>query len=444
MKKFDIGILINRIESGGTEKIFRWLLPLFCSQFKRILVVILSKEEKKTIYRFQRDFRNVELICLDLPQVEEPFFRLVYVCLSRYLKLRWVLRRYRVNLWISFEWRFGATEALVHKKEPVILYLHFGLDEKQSVFPVSLKTKLFLRWLARRVFHIVTCSKAIASHLILKYGIDERKITTIYAPVNFDRIRLKLQGNIVGYNFIFENSKVLLFVGRLVPIKGLFSLLRIFSEVKKKYSERVKLLILGDGILKHDLVKYANLLGLSVFSCWRNSAKDIMKEYDVYFLGYQDNPYYFMNKSSLFVFPSRGEGLPLVLVESLFCGCPVIASDCFTGPREILSNDTDEQNCFCNSCRDMEVARYGILMPPPKRDWDGKKSEIGELDNTEKKWVSAIIWALDNLDFLKEKCFDFVKHKNREFSKEIIFRDWKFFWIGCSLIGKNNVYEIYQ
>ena len=62
--------------------------------------------------------------------------------------------------------------------------------------------------------------------------------------------------------------------------------------------------------------------------------------------GFVHNPYPYMVKSSVFVLSSQWEGLPTVLVEALYCGLAVIATDCKSGPKEILEN-----------------GKYGTLVP---------------------------------------------------------------------------------
>ena len=74
--------------------------------------------------------------------------------------------------------------------------------------------------------------------------------------------------------------------------------------------------------------------------------KDLDLAKDVLLPGFLPNPYAYMRRCSLFILSSKYEGLPTVLVEALYCGIPVISTDCPSGPREILAD-----------------GKYGILVP---------------------------------------------------------------------------------
>ena len=73
--------------------------------------------------------------------------------------------------------------------------------------------------------------------------------------------------------------------------------------------------------------------------------------------GWVTNPYPYMVRSAAFVLSSRWEGLPSVLIEALYCGVPVIATDCPSGPVEILEGAST--GCSCRSATGRARPRHG-------------------------------------------------------------------------------------
>jgi len=110
-------------------------------------------------------------------------------------------------------------------------------------------------------------------------------------------------------------------VGRLTKQKDFPTLIKAFAKVLENRPTR--LLILGEGPDRAALEALVRQLGL---------------EDAVAMPGFVENPYAYMSRSALYVLSSRWEGLPTVLIEALYCGAPVIATDCPSGPREILAN----------------------------------------------------------------------------------------------------------
>jgi glycosyltransferase involved in cell wall biosynthesis len=103
------------------------------------------------------------------------------------------------------------------------------------------------------------------------------------------------------------------------PQKDFATLLKAFARLRR--TRPAKLIILGDGEGKEDLEALAETLGIRT---------------DVDFPGYVANPYVYFRQASVFVLSSAWEGLPNVLIEAMACGCPVVSTDCPSGPSEIL------------------------------------------------------------------------------------------------------------
>jgi len=110
-------------------------------------------------------------------------------------------------------------------------------------------------------------------------------------------------------------------VGRLIDRKGYGFLLKAFAAVAKTYPN-IKLVLVGDGEGRAKLEVQSSALGIQKqvsFLGQRSDVRDILKSFN------------------LFVLPSLQEGLPTVLLESMACGVPVIATD-IPGTQELVED----------------------------------------------------------------------------------------------------------
>jgi glycosyltransferase involved in cell wall biosynthesis len=183
-----------------------------------------------------------------------------------------------------------------------------------------LPVRLLVKTLYRFAYRIVTVSEGIGLDLIEEFNISDKKIKTIYNPVNFERIN-SIGADPVNHSFFKDNIPIIIAIGRLTQQKGFDVLIKAFSRIVKKVDAR--LIILGEGSEKGMLERLIDTLGLTE---------------KVSLLGFQKNPYPFLSKAGVFVLSSRYEGLPMVILEAMACGIPVISMDCKSGPREILQD----------------------------------------------------------------------------------------------------------
>ena len=121
---------------------------------------------------------------------------------------------------------------------------------------------------------------------------------------------------------ISECSDKVLMIGRFVNQKNHITGIKIFQEAFK-YNNNLSMTIVGEGPLLSDYIEYIN----------NHKLQDKIK-----ILGWSDNIELIYRTHNVLLFPSKFEGFGNVLVEALYCGLSVVASDCNWGPREILSS----------------------------------------------------------------------------------------------------------
>jgi glycosyltransferase involved in cell wall biosynthesis len=181
---------------------------------------------------------------------------------------------------------------------------------------------------------VIAVSEGVKEELIANCGVREPKVRVIYNPINTGRICEKA----LDEPSITVPRPYILGMGRLVPNKN-FRLL-IESYLSSCISDN--LVILGEGDERSELERLISRLGLSE---------------RVILPGYVQNPYPILGAARLFVSSSNAEGFPNALIEAMALGCPVVATDCDTGPMEILSREKRPR------CTEVTAADYGILVP---------------------------------------------------------------------------------
>ena len=167
------------------------------------------------------------------------------------------------------------------------------------------------RMLSKR--RIIAVSEGIKQDLLANFSVSPASITTIYNPVDIDRIRkLAAQAN------PYDGIKYITHVGRMSDEKRHDVLL----EAYRQSGVEQRLVLVGDGPSKQAISAQIRRLGLSD---------------RVILAGQLANPYPIMEGADLLVLSSDYEGFGIVLTEALALHTMVVSTDCKSGPREIMS-----------------------------------------------------------------------------------------------------------
>lgn len=331
--KNPIGFVVSTLSGGGAQRVVANLSLELSSKYQ---VYIILHDGTAVEYPYAGKIVDLETpVTSNYPGKMFNFFKRIW-------RLRLLKKKLKMTATISFMENANFINILSGKigKRVVSVRIY---KKKQ---PKTLRGKLFrlmMKLLYGKSDKVVVPSVGIKQDLINSFSIAEDKIKVIYNPCNVDLIRNNINKEINSRNKDLFTGPTIICAGRLTRQKGQWHFIRSFKTINQALPE-TKLALLGAGPLEGYLKKLTADLELSD---------------QVMFLGFQDNPFQYFASSSLFVLPSLNEGFPNVIVEAMACGIPVIASDCLTGPREILAPETN----FSMQTKTIEYAKYGILTP---------------------------------------------------------------------------------
>jgi glycosyltransferase involved in cell wall biosynthesis len=180
-------------------------------------------------------------------------------------------------------------------------------------------TPFFVRRFYPWAEELVAVSQGAAEDLALLLGIPADVVHVIHNPIVGPEFWRRAAEPLADKTFAADPRPVILAVGRMHYHKDYPTLLQAIAIVRRTTNAR--LVFLGDGEERGNLVALVRQLDLE--SC-------------VSFLGDVPNPLPYMKRAAALALSSVEEALPTVLIESLAVGLPVVATDCPSGPREIL------------------------------------------------------------------------------------------------------------
>jgi len=211
---------------------------------------------------------------------------------------------------------------------PVVLTVHnnFSLPSKRNA-PFRDAVRTFVtNAVFKRADYIITVGNDIRDSLINVLG-DKVTIKTVYNGIDYPRY--SSSDGLDSLRFrqslsVSSDAQLISMVGRLEKQKGHVYLIAAAAQLKEKYPDVVFLLV-GEGGLREQLVAQAQYYKI---------------EDNIRFLGNRDDVPAILRVSDLFVLSSIYEGIPLVILEAMAAGLPVVATN-IAGSRELIESGVD-------------------------------------------------------------------------------------------------------
>ena len=321
MRKEQLIFLIPSLAGGGAERVASTLLPYLARHFDLTLALL----EDRRSYPVPTDIR-VLAFSRSLGSQAAHVIRIPYHILA----LARLIRKHKARVVLSFIEQANIINIMASYITGHQAVISQRTNPRQQYDGKGLLGKVISQTSARvypKADRIIAVSNGIKEIIVSDYKLDVRRIKVIPNPVDMVSVAKKSKKE----PSIALPGDYLLHVGRLnVKTKAHDILLNAFKKLHSFHPD-LKLILVGDGPDKEQIEAMINNLDL---------AESVIPA------GWQENIFAFMARAKALVLCSRYEGWPNVLVEAMACGCPVIATDCQTGPREILGDN-----------------KYGLLVP---------------------------------------------------------------------------------
>lgn len=310
--------------SGGMERILTEKANYLLENYNYdIDIITTDQKNKENFYKLNEKINCIDLNINYIDDLKKPFFKRVFGYLNKQKKhekkLEKVINDLKPDILISL----GCEDRnflykLKTKNIKVIREYHFNkkymLQDKKKNFLYILKG--YYRYIKEIL-------------LINKY--DEVIVLTKEDKEQWNNKKVKVIPNFINYipkEVSNCKNKKIISVGRLEYQKGYDILIEVWNIISKEYPDWI-LEIYGEGPERENLQNKVNKLGLGKSFLLKGAVKNIQDKY---------------LESSIYVMSSRFEGMPMVLLEAMSFGLPVVSFTCPCGPKDIIKNGSVTTN----------------------------------------------------------------------------------------------------
>lgn len=324
--KKNISLFVASIGYGGTERVVSRLTNELIKYYNVTLILMYNSIDLPI-------HEDVKIICMSTKGEHydnSSLSKLGTFLLSAY-KYPKIIKQHKIDISISFLIKQNAingfTKMLNPKLETII---------SERCFP-SKTYGAFGKFLVKYFYN--KNSSLFSNSVHINHDLQNNYSVKIPAHVIYNPIHThKEKPSFLSYTETNKPFKVVS-VGRLNPVKNQESLIKSFALI----SEIVSLNIYGVGSLEEELKSLTKVLNLNERVTFKGNNDTIDKE---------------ILKHHCLVLTSLSEGFPNVILEAMSLGVPVIATNCMSGPLELL-NDNEEVQIEVGS---FYKAKYGLLV----------------------------------------------------------------------------------
>jgi len=348
-KPIHIVHFVHSFATGGLENgVVNIINNLPEAEYKHTIICITNHDE---IF-FQRiTTRNISIIDLNKPQGKGVLW--LFHC--------WQLLR-QLKPDVCHTRNLSALEAQLPSflaRVPFRIHGEHGWDVS-DLGGINKKYQLLRKIFKPLVHQYIALSAEAEDYLTEIIKVKVKKVQRICNGVDINKFTVNKNRQLLPKCFVDQNSVVFGTVGRLAEVKNQTFLVKAFAELWRKSPEareKIRLIIVGDGVLLPKLKEIVN---------------DVGAEGAVWFTGRRDDVKELMNQMDVFILPSLAEGISNTLLEAMASGLPFIATSVGGNADLVLPEHKNSHIVDVNNIEQLITAMNIYLNSPKQLEKDSQ------------------------------------------------------------------------